>query len=80
MRTFKLKDLFTKDGRLDRIILGDFGPVDGSKPKKQLQYAEHDCLVSFPSDPEMCGPLGLARILSERISDRFWNDPKFEHA
>jgi hypothetical protein len=76
-RNYNLKALF-KDGKLDRLILGNFGPVS-DEPRAKADSVTVDALIAFPMDPELCGPTGVAHNLNCPVTDRFWNNPSFEH-
>lgn len=76
-RTYNLKALFI-DGKLDRLILGNFGPVK-SDPRNKADSVTNDALIAFPIDPEVCGPTGVANNLRCPVTNRFWSNPKFDH-
>jgi hypothetical protein len=75
-RNYNIKALFV-DGKLDRLILGDFGPVE-DKPRAKAGSVTVDALIAFPMDPELCGPTGVANNLRCPVTSRFWANPKFD--
>ena len=53
-KRFNLKALF-RGGKLDRLIVGDFGPV-GDKPTTKVdRMSPEDSLIAWNVDPEMTG-------------------------
>ena len=78
-KRFNLKALF-KGGKLDQLIVGDFGPV-GDKPTTKVdRMSPEDSLIAWNVDPEMTGPHGIASILGLPVTDRFWDTRDFDRA
>lgn len=76
-KRFNLKALF-RGGKLDRLIVGDFGPVGDKHTTKVDRMSPEDSLISWNVDPEMTGPHGIASILGLPVTDRFWDTREFD--
>lgn len=76
-KRYNLKALF-KGGKLDRLIVGDFGPVDEKPTTKVDHISPVDSLIAWDVDPEMTGPHGIASILGLPVTDRFWDTRDFD--
>lgn len=78
-RRFNLKAVFL-NGKLDRLIIGDFGPVEEGEYPRNDGPLNEDSLIAWNVDPEFTGAHGIASILGCPVTDRFWNRRDFDRA
>lgn len=77
-RSYNVKILF-HGKKVDRILIGDFGPVPNGEHKPTKMVSE-DSLIAYPLDPEISGPSGIINAIGNPpVTERFWNSGGMSH-